>query len=170
MTKTFPRSPTVSAYDVVGALGFGLLVAAGLTGCAGTTASIAANGGVPSIGSAAAAAAASAGTGQATVIINGQDQHFQGPVTCRTASGLKFIFLGPPPTTVSVVPPDGTGQINMTDTDPPTLNLATFNINGTLMFAGVSSGNGQVSANGDSYTVTGDSGAGTHFEIDASCA
>jgi hypothetical protein len=78
-----------------------------------------------------------------------------------------------PTGTVTLLLADVEGSTRLwetTDTDPPTLNLATFNINGVLMFAGASSGNGQVSANGNSYKVVGDSGAGTHFEIDATCA
>lgn len=120
-------------------------------------------------GAAPAAGSASSTNGHAKVIINGQDQHFQGPVTCRTTSGFTFIQLGPIPTKTTVPPPAGTAQITMTAANPPSLTLATFNINGVIMFAGSSSGNGQVSAQGNSYKVTGNSGAGTDFEIDVAC-
>lgn len=164
-SPTPTKMKILSTSDFAGALAFALLVAAGLSGCAGTTA--------PTSASGDTLAAPGAGTGQATVKINGQDQHFGGQVTCRTDSGMKVIYLGPPPTNVSLIPPDGTGQIIMSDTNPPTLNLATAKINGVLIFAGAGSGgsgNGQVSANGDSYTVTGELGTGTLFEIDTTCA
>lgn len=152
---------TVGQRGFVAAVGCAAITVAGLAGCSNNKPSPVAG----TAGAADPAAAMPAGVGQpraarAKVIINGQDQNFQGPAVCQNVRQYRNIFLGPVPATVRIVPPEGTGMITLNDTDPPTVNLVSFNIDGVMMFA--DSGNARVAKDGNSYQIVGDgSGPGT---------
>jgi lipoprotein LpqH len=90
-------------------------------------------------------------TGHAKVVVDGQDQNIQGPVTCQKAGGQLQIGIGQPgsPNTVAV---------QATDADPPAIHqiaLGTVN-NVTLAYQQGSPGaSAQATKDGNGYKFTG---------------
>ncbi|HXA89365.1 MAG TPA: lipoprotein LpqH [Mycobacterium sp.] len=123
--------------------------------------------------SATSRASTTAGSGQAKVLIDGQDQGFTGQPFCTTSGGQVNISLGQ----------GGNGYaVTMSDANPPqvkSVGLAQVNGLDLAYTAGMGQGSAVATKNGNSYNITGtatgiDTSAGMQmvtkpFEIDVTC-
>nr|WP_162098272.1 lipoprotein LpqH [Mycobacterium xenopi] len=90
-------------------------------------------------------------SGHAKVVVDGQDQNVNGPVTCQKAGGQLQIGIGQPgsPNTVAV---------QATDADPPTIHqIALGTINGVPLAyqQGSPGANAQATKDGNGYKFSG---------------
>lgn len=90
-------------------------------------------------------------SGHAKVVVDGQDQNVNGPVTCQKAGGQLQIGIGQPgsPNTVAV---------QATDADPPAIHqIALGKVNGVALAyqQGSPGASAQATKNGNSYKFTG---------------
>jgi len=157
---------------LVGVAGVSIVVA-GLAGCSSNKSNTSSSG-TTSPTAATAPATATAGAGTTKVIIDGQDQHVQGTVSCATANGNVNIAIGGASTGIGAV---------LSDANPPVVHsVGLGNVNGVNLAYSDSApgaGSAQATKDGNAYKITGnatgiDMSNPTQpvtkpFEIDVTC-
>lgn len=90
-------------------------------------------------------------SGQAKVVVDGQDQNVKGPVTCQKAGGALQIGIGQPGSS-SVI------AVQATDADPPVIQqiaFGTVNGSGLAYQQGSPGSSAQAAKDGNGYKFTG---------------